>query len=565
MALRRQEIDIEHFLKSDCLNPRIGRVETKGVVMDNVFFLDWLRRFRENLREGDMDSLTQNVELAGLEVLLDSDFMALATQEDARSVVVLIATLGEANSDHPETYRRWLACYQYLQNQLDLNEAANRCAAIGGSAPGYFAALLEAAKKHIKLTGVGTAPVHVSDLQFGVEFLVNTGHSAGIPTILKAWQSVDRTDMPWLRACRAVAARSPKVHARQEAADLALTIQWLLGQAPQTQAAVAQEMRVQCTDLALKSRQGDLACRAAEEAFAHDSHVERRFSLAKALVLGGHLPTAISHLHELLLHTLSDDFRPEATADTTVASPFDVLAAEDTLVAVNRLLRAKGLQPFLMSGTLLGYARHGGLLPHDKDVDLGLIGWEHQFTVAEALLEAGFFRLDLAQLSGQRCFLMSAHDLRNGMAVDFFFFHDKTDHFLHGIDFDMGFTQNFRFSKFDLQEVEFLDELFYAPSDIDRNLSENYGDWRTPVPSYVVTVESPALCEKCSDVQLLIANLETLKIMVKNGKPERLDRIANAIADRDSESWREMRHILHGIQVQQSSKLSLKKMLLGQT
>ena len=86
--------------------------------MTNPLHLDWLRRFREDLRVGDMDSLTQHVELAGLDVVLDPEFLALASQEDARSVVVLIATLGEANSAQPEHYRRWLACYQYLQNQL---------------------------------------------------------------------------------------------------------------------------------------------------------------------------------------------------------------------------------------------------------------------------------------------------------------------------------------------------------------------------------------------------------------------------------------------------------------
>jgi hypothetical protein len=488
------------------------------------FHLDWLRRFREDLRVGDMDSLTQHVELAGLDVLLDPEFLALAAQEDARSVVVLIATLGEANSDEPAPYQRWLAAYQYLQQQLDLSEAAERCAACGSASAAFYAAVLQAAKQGGSLPSIGTAPTHVSDLQFALELLVNTGHSSAMPTLLKAWQGVDRSDMPWLRACRAVAARSPRVHARKEAAELAQTIQWLLGRAPTTQSAVAQEMRVQCADLALKARQGELACQAAQDAFDHDTHVERRFTLAKAHVLAGQLPTAISHMHELLLHTLGDDFRTDNAVNTEHTSPFDVLAAEDTLVAVNRLLRAKGLKPFLMSGTLLGHARHGGLLPHDKDVDLGLIGWEHQFTVAEALLEAGHFRLDLAQLSGHHRFLMSAHDLRNGMAVDFFLFHDKGDHFLHGIDFDMGFTQNFRFSKFDLVEVEFLDERFYVPSDIDRNLSENYGDWRTPAPSYVVTVESPALCET-PESRTLLVYLEILKTITKRMKPQRVVRI----------------------------------------
>lgn len=492
--------------------------------MTNLFHIDWLRRFREDLRVGDMDSLTQHVELAGLDVLLDPDFLALASQEDARSVVVLIATLGEANSDQPEPYRRWLAAYQFLQYQLDLDTAAQRCAQASASPAGYYAALLTAARDHAPLASITAHPTHVTDLQFGVELLVNVGHSAAMPSLLTAWQVVDRSDMPWLRACRAVAARSARAPARKEAADLARTLQWLLQRAPITQPAVAQEMRVQCADLALKARLGDLACQAAQDAFAHDAGVERRFTLAKAHVLAGHLPIAVSHMHELLLHTLSDQFTPETSVDTVQPYSFDVLAAEETLVAVNRLLRAKGLKPFLMSGTLLGYARHGGLLPHDKDVDLGLIGWEHQFIVAEALVEAGYFRLDLAQLSGHNRFLMSAHDMRNGMVVDFFLFHDKGDHLLHGIDFDMGFTQNFRFSKFGLQEVNFLDERFYVPGDIDINLTENYGDWRTPATSYVVTVESPALCDT-PESRTLLVYLEILKTITKRMKPQRVVRI----------------------------------------
>jgi len=528
----------------------------------NPFHTDWLRRFREDLRAGDMDNLTQHVELAGLDILLDPDFLTLACLEDARSVVILIATLGEANSGEPQAYRRLLACYQYLQNQIGIEEAAQSCASASASAPAYYTAVLESAKSRSTLLNIGTAPAHIADLQFGVELLVNTGHCNAMQALLKAWQGVDRSDMPWLRACRAVAARSPYVHLRKEAGELAQVIQWLLQRAPSSQASVAQEMRVQCANLALKARLGDLACQVAQDAFAHDPNVERRFALAKAHVLAGQLPTAVSHMHELLLYTLSDGFSAEVSS-TANASAFDVLAAEDTLVAVNRLLRAKGLQPFLMSGTLLGYARHGGLLPHDKDIDLGLIGWEHQFTVAEALLEAGYFRLDLSQLSGQNRFLMSAHDLRNGMAVDFFMFHDKGDHFLHGIDFDMGFTQNFQFSKFDLDEVNFLGDNFYVPSDIDRNLSENYGDWRIPAPSYVVSVESPALCHRESPTQLLLSYLEILKTLVKGGKPERIRRITDAIKDRVSPDWQEINTELSKIASRQQDSKNLRNLIFG--
>ena len=40
-----------------------------------------------------------------------------------------------------------------------------------------------------------------------------------------------------------------------------------------------------------------------------------------------------------------------------------------------------------MSGTLLGFERDGKIFDHDKDFDIGIIGWQSQFTVAEALLD----------------------------------------------------------------------------------------------------------------------------------------------------------------------------------
>jgi hypothetical protein len=153
--------------------------------------------------------------------------------------------------------------------------------------------------------------------------------------------------------------------------------------------------------------------------------------------------------------------------------------------------------------------------------------------------------------------------LRNGMAVDFFLFHDKGDHFLHGIDFDMGFTQNFQFSKFDLDEVNFLGDNFYVPSDIDRNLSENYGDWRIPAPSYVVTVESPALCHRESPTQLLLSYLEILKTLVKGGKPERIRRITDAIKDRASPDWQEINTELSKIASRQQDSKNLRNLIFG--
>jgi hypothetical protein len=497
----------------------------KACNMDNPDHIDWLRQFREDLRSGDTESLSQHVEHAGLDLVLNPAFVSLAQEQDARAVVVLLATLGQANAEEPAPYGRLLAAYLFLQGQLDLDSAASRCASLNNSPAGFYAALLACTRSPGTLPEIQTHAVTTDDLHFGLQWLINTGHSDAIVPVLKRWQSIDNSDKPWLLACRALVARVKHTHNRSQAAALGATVQQMIERAPPTQTDVLQALRVQSAELMLKARQGEAACTAAQKAFDHDNSVERRFALAKAHVLAGHLTLATEHMQRLLDYTLSDYAPPEQDIQHTPGPSFQVSAAEDTLRTINALLKAKGLQPFLMSGTLLGYHREGALLAHDKDVDLGLVGWEHQFTIAQALLEAGHFEFDLNQLNGKDRFLVSAHDLRNGMAVDFFLFHDHGDHFLHGIDFDMGFTQNFRFSKFGLNEAPFLGDLFFVPDNIERNLSENYGDWRKPASSYVVTVESPALMPEPVQPRLVLLYLELLKTLTKKLNPQRVRRI----------------------------------------
>lgn len=492
--------------------------------MSNPLHLDWLRRFREDLRNGDMDQLQADVDLAGLSTLLDPEFLELARQMDARQVVVLIATLGVANAADPSVYERWLAAYQCLQGQVSVDEAAQRCAQAVKGSKAFYQALLSSLDHKAPAPQVAGMKLRAQDLRFGIELLADANRSTAITPLLQAWQKLDPTAMPWLRTCRALTMRAKTVRSRHEAGQLAQATQDRLSDAPRGQAAVEQEMRVQLTNLALKSRNGALALEAARSALVNEREPlpERRFAVAKACMMTGDLAQAVA-LTDGLLRELAQD--PPLQEPDHEHHSFNVASAEDTLVTVNQCLRAAGLRPFLMSGTLLGYARDGALLPHDKDIDLGLLGWEDQFTVAQALLEAGHFDLDLAQLTGHNRFVISARDLRNGMVVDFFFFHDRGDHFLHGIDFDLGFTQNFRFSRFGLRDVDFLGETFSVPDDVDTNLTENYGDWRTPVKSYVVTVEAPALCEQPALSRLLLVHLEMMKTFGKGLNTERIRRI----------------------------------------
>ncbi len=76
-----------------------------------------------------------------------------------------------------------------------------------------------------------------------------------------------------------------------------------------------------------------------------------------------------------------------------------------------------------------------------------------------------------------------------------------------------------------------MGERFWIPDNADQNLTENYGDWRTPQSSYVVTVESPALMDKGSDKHLFILLIELMRSVQTFHSAKRLQRILACAQD----------------------------------
>jgi hypothetical protein len=273
----------------------------------------------------------------------------------------------------------------------------------------------------------------------------------------------------------------------------------------------------------------------AQTLVASNPSIENKLLHLRAIIKNQMLVEAISSAEEILLEIINEEIKYKPTKEDVIQreskyqiKDFDTTAAELTLTTVNEALRSEGLKPFLISGSLLGCMRDGRIMPHDKDLDMGLIGWESQFNLTKIILNLGCFDINLKRLIGKNLFLITAKDQRTDIAIDFFFFHEKIDHFLHGIDYQYGFTQNFKFSKFNLIETKFLGQSFFIPDNWAVMLSENYGEWKKPEPVYVVTVESPAIIDKGSVKHQLVAHLELLKTINGGLKPQRAQRIIEA-------------------------------------
>jgi hypothetical protein len=81
--------------------------------------------------------------------------------------------------------------------------------------------------------------------------------------------------------------------------------------------------------------------------------------------------------------------------------------------------------------------------------------------------------------------------------------------------------------------VDFLGDKFLIPDNAEQNLFENYGDWRTPQSSYVVTVESPALVDKGSHKHQFIALIEIMRSIKQYDSAQRTQRVLNYCAQID--------------------------------
>ncbi len=486
------------------------------------------------LKQNKNDSLQEILNQIGLEGVLDPDLFKAARFFERRPLLIFLATLGVENSDEKPYFNRWLASSQYLNGQLTLKEASSLCAGGRGLMVDFYCDVLNAVSKPEEQIPSGSwlgLPCQSSDMKFVTEFLLDNSAVQLIPSVLKKWRQIDNTGEPWLWMCRTVAERIEYAKKAHKAEALATALEFLFEEIDLKHHELVGKLSPHMVDLLLKSGRTDTALLRAKADSLRDPGLTSDYWLMMCHARRSEFSEAVLRAQAVLHATVcaalsvSNDNSDEKIDKNLKKSKFDVELAGESLKSINRILRERGLQPFLMSGVLLGYHREGALLAHDKDVDIGLIGWDKQFEVAQALHSTGNYQISWRDIKGQNTYLFDVYDLVNDVTIDFFFFHQHQDHFLHGIDYKYGFTQNLKFSLFELREVEFLGDIFYIPSNVEQNLTENYGDWRTPQSSYVVTVESPAIVDKGSLKHQFIGIMELLRSINKFKSTKRIQRI----------------------------------------
>jgi hypothetical protein len=157
---------------------------------------------------------------------------------------------------------------------------------------------------------------------------------------------------------------------------------------------------------------------------------------------------------------------------------------EDAKVALADLkedLDAAGIKFFLVSGTLLGCVREGGILGHDKDIDVGVDESVDAATIRNALRQSGRFIIRKIDIDEG---VYVKH--QNGVMIDVFRHFMKDGQYIH-----QGVKVYWWNTPFNLVEHDFLDSKYLIPENYDLYLQENYGDWRTPAPEFETFVDTP--------------------------------------------------------------------------
>jgi GT2 family glycosyltransferase len=159
------------------------------------------------------------------------------------------------------------------------------------------------------------------------------------------------------------------------------------------------------------------------------------------------------------------------------------------LQLLNDTLAAHGLAQryWLWGGVLLGFAREGAPLAHDRDADFALEpeDFARLLRVVPALRDAGF--TPLRQFRNNEDTLTEVTFRRHGARFEFFLFRPRDGEsifFLYGWPPDHLVEAEARLPEQERVDFDFLNRRWRRSRDTERELSALYGDWRRREPDW---------------------------------------------------------------------------------
>jgi hypothetical protein len=490
-----------------------------------------LSKINAALMQGDEVALERSFDGVDLEQLLSQETIAVARALGKKPMVLLLCTLAEQNGVQPMRAKHWLDCYQSVVRQ-------KLVPSLLVLSPLNVLRLVVESLMEKKVLGFETRSLSkvkggAQAWQDALELLLDHRDWKSCLSLLEALEQVSGKSQIWVEIAKSLSQRHFLYV--DETGLQHIDVDYLtLSKLYSLCAKAAHKAKVPTVGKALSKLEisaleigGDLKS-AIDQIYRLDPQKKSmilQFDLARCFCKQGKLIDSIERLdHALGLMVRSqnseDKLKEEAILgdrkDVAIKEQnFDLKKASLALSDLTRMAKLNATPVFLVSGTLLGYVREGQLLSHDKDIDVGIVGWENQYNLCMTLQESGLFTISAQHLKGKDTFFIPIKHNATGMWIDVFVYHPQRSHWVTGVDFFFGYRQTFEFTPFELQDIEFLGVTMKAPANAELNLTENYGNWRVPDAAYLSHLESPSTMEKGNLAYMLTARISMLSACLK--------------------------------------------------
>lgn len=211
-------------------------------------------------------------------------------------------------------------------------------------------------------------------------------------------------------------------------------------------------------------------------------------NLGEWFQLEGDLDRAI----ELFRQSISAALKDENAAVPVESKKIVVEEATRALMKAQELLNSADIPFFLIAGTLLGVYRDGKLLPHDKDMDIGVDWSIDREKLLHVLCASGDFSPARFRLNVplQERWKISVVHSKSDISLDIFFHRKDGEGVLCGVD-HFPVPNLSRPKAFTLKTLNWQDLDWLIPDPVEHYLEDFYGDkWRVPDPYFDTILSS---------------------------------------------------------------------------
>ena len=177
------------------------------------------------------------------------------------------------------------------------------------------------------------------------------------------------------------------------------------------------------------------------------------------------------------------DLRGESSGGPLPTKELRGTGAASVVDDVGSVLDELGVPYFIAAGTALGVVRDGKPLDHDSDIDIGVFDEHYDRQVLlDAFRAHPSFDFDTPHPSSPKVGLVH----RRGAIIDIFRFYEEAGRVFHDGVFVRWFNTPFETAPRDVGGRQ-----INLPAPDDEYLTECYGDWRTPDPTFDAFVHGP--------------------------------------------------------------------------